>query len=66
MNVCCCDWFNREADWLIAGQNKMMWESQTENAGKEKNGIWSPQQGRDNQTGMQYREKVPSHVAKYR
>ena len=23
MNICPCDWFNKEADWHIAGQDKV-------------------------------------------
>ena len=23
VNICCCDWFNKEADWPIAGQDKV-------------------------------------------
>ena len=23
MNICHCDWFNKEADWPIAGQDKV-------------------------------------------
>ena len=26
-----CDWFNKKADWPIAGQDKIRQESQTEN-----------------------------------
>ena len=29
MNICHCDWFNNEADWPIAGQDKVRQESQT-------------------------------------
>ena len=29
MNKCHCDWFNKEADWLKAEQNKVRQESQT-------------------------------------
>ncbi|KAL6070143.1 hypothetical protein STEG23_014741 [Scotinomys teguina] len=34
-----CDWFNKEADWPTAEQNKFGWESQTENKGKKKGRI---------------------------
>lgn len=42
MKICCYDWFNKELDWPIVGQNKIRWESQIENAGK-KGGFWSCQ-----------------------
>ena len=28
-NICHCDWCNKEADWLIAEQNKVRKENQT-------------------------------------
>lgn len=34
--MCHCDWLNQEADWPIAEINKVRWESQIENVGKEK------------------------------
>lgn len=44
LKICHCDWLNKEADWPIAELNKVKRESQTENTGKEKSGVWSPQQ----------------------
>ena len=49
VTVCCYDWFNKEVDWPIAEQDKVQWESQTENAGKEKQGVQSCQRGREKQ-----------------
>lgn len=31
VNICCYDRFNKQADWSIAEQDKVRWESQTEN-----------------------------------
>ena len=28
------DWFSKEADWSITGQDKVRWESQTKDTGK--------------------------------
>ena len=39
MNICLCDWFNKEADWTIAGQDKVRQENQTEDAGRKKGGV---------------------------
>ena len=33
--MCCCDWFNKEADWPIAGHDKVRGEKQTKDTGKE-------------------------------
>lgn len=44
MNICHCDWLNKEDDWSIVKQDKVRRESQTEDAGKEKGGVWSPKQ----------------------
>ena len=34
-----CDWFNKEADWPIAGQDKVRWENQTKDTGKKNKGV---------------------------
>ena len=39
VNICCCDWFNKEADWSIAGQDKVRRENQTKDIGKKKGGV---------------------------
>ena len=36
MNICHCDWFNKEVDWPIAGQDIIRWKSHTENVRKKK------------------------------
>ena len=36
MNICCCDWFNKEADWSVAQQDKVKRETQTKDNGREK------------------------------
>ena len=43
MKICCCGWFNKEADWPIAEQDKVRQESQIENARKEKGRVRSLQ-----------------------
>ena len=35
VNVCCCDWFNKEADWPIIEQDNVRWDSQAENGAGE-------------------------------
>lgn len=35
MNICHCDWFNKETDWPIAGQDKVRRENQTKDTGKK-------------------------------
>ena len=37
--ICHCDWFNKEADWPIAEQDKVMQENQTEDTKKKKGGV---------------------------
>lgn len=40
MNVCCCDWFKKEADWPKAGQEEIVWETQTKRTlGKKEGGV---------------------------
>ena len=39
VNTCYCDWFNKEADWPIAGQDKVMQENQTKDTKKKKGGV---------------------------
>lgn len=34
-----CDWFNKEADRPIAGQDRVRWENQTRDTGKKKRGV---------------------------
>ena len=29
VNICPCDWFNKEVDWPIARQGKVRWNNQT-------------------------------------
>lgn len=41
MKICPCDWFNKDADWPLAEQDKVRWESETENVGRLKGGVWS-------------------------
>lgn len=36
VNVCHCEWFNKQADWPIAEQNEVRQRNQTENAGNKK------------------------------
>ena len=36
VNLCRFDWFNKQADWSIAEQDKVRRESQTENDGRKK------------------------------
>lgn len=36
VKVCHCEWFNKQADWLIAEQSKVRQRNQTENAGNKK------------------------------
>ena len=43
MNIYHYVWLNKEADWSIAEQNKVRWESQTENDGMRKGGVRSRQ-----------------------
>ena len=43
MNICHYDWFNKQADWPIAEQDKVRWESQTENDGMRLSGVRSHQ-----------------------
>lgn len=38
VKICCCDWFNKGANWPIAGQNKLRWENQTKDTRKKKGG----------------------------
>lgn len=40
LNICHCDWLNKEAYWSITGQVEIRWESQTENSGKKKSEVW--------------------------
>lgn len=35
----CCDWFNKDTDWPIAGQNKLSWENQTKDTRRKKGGV---------------------------
>lgn len=42
-DLCCCDWFNKEADWPIVEQDKVRWEGQTENAWRKKGRVSSQQ-----------------------
>lgn len=39
VNVCHCEWFNKQADWPIAEQNKVRQRNQTENAGNKKDRV---------------------------
>ena len=39
MNICHCDWFNKEADCPIAAQDKVRWENQIKGTGKKKRRI---------------------------
>ena len=39
MNLCHCDWFTKEADWLVAVQGKISRENQTKDTGKKKGGV---------------------------
>lgn len=39
VNKCPYDWFNKQADWPVAEQDKVRWESQTETDGKRKGGV---------------------------
>ena len=36
MNICHNGWFNTQTDWPIAEEDKVEWESQTENDGMKK------------------------------
>ena len=36
MNICHCDWFNKEADWPIAEQNKFRLETKLKMMGRRK------------------------------
>ena len=29
VNICCWDWFNKEVDWSVTGQDKVRRENQT-------------------------------------
>ena len=51
VDTCHCDWFNKEADWPIAGQDKVRQASQTENAGRKKCRVAS-----------RYKEKQDGHA----
>ena len=35
VHLCHCDWFNKEADWPIARQDRVRQENQTRDAGKK-------------------------------
>lgn len=35
MNTCHCGWFNKEADWPIAGQVEVRWDWKTKREHKE-------------------------------
>lgn len=39
VKICCCDWFNKDADWPVAGQNKVRWENQTKDTRKKRGGV---------------------------
>ena len=39
VNIWRCDWFNKEADWSIAGQDKVMWDKQTKDTRKRKSRV---------------------------
>ena len=41
MNICHCDWFNKEAGWPVAGQDKIRWENQTKDTEKKKGRVRS-------------------------
>lgn len=36
MNKCCCDCFNKQADWPVAGHDNVSQDNKTKNAGKKK------------------------------
>ena len=39
MNICCCDWSNKETDWPIAGQVKLGFKKNRLKTGK-KSKVW--------------------------
>lgn len=41
VKICHCDGINKEDEWPLAEQDKARWESETENAGRLKGGVWS-------------------------
>ena len=38
LNICRCDWFNKEAGWPIAGQVEVRWDWQTKREHGEEEG----------------------------
>ena len=52
VKICGCDWFNKEAEWQIAEQDKVWRKSQTKNHGKKKGGVRGvASRDRENQVG---------------
>ena len=47
VKICHCDWFNKEAHWPIAEQDKVRQESKTGNAGRKTGGAESLEQKQD-------------------
>ena len=39
MKICRCNWFSEQADWPIAEQNTVRWESKRKNDGMRKGGV---------------------------
>lgn len=53
-----CDWFDKEADGPIAGQDKVKWENQTRDTGKKKDGV----RGVASETGRGNRRKTGGSI----
>ena len=66
MNICHCDWFNKEADWSMAEQDMVRQESQTENAGRKKGGAGGVCTERQRKARRACCAEVPSRMAKWR
>lgn len=47
MKICHCDWLNKQVDWQIVEQDKVRWESKTENDGMRQGGISKPPREQD-------------------
>lgn len=66
VNICCCDYFNKEGIWPITVQDKVRGENQTNDIGKKKGGV----RGDARQTQRRIRRcninERQCHVAEYR
>ena len=62
VNICHCDWFNKEADWPITGQDKNRRRAK-QNAEKKGGVRGITSRCRKKQDGHAIQRKVPNHVA---